>query len=58
MAAIDIPIIAVHISNVHNREEFRKTLMTGRYASGVISGLGLEVYRLAIDSFWERSKTH
>ena len=43
-------VIEVHISNVFAREEFRKNLVTATSADGFISGLGLEVYRLAIIS--------
>lgn len=56
ITAVNLPVIEVHISNVHNREPYRQKLLTGAKCNGVISGLGLEVYRLAIDSFWERSK--
>lgn len=56
ITACDVSVIEVHISNVHGREDFRRKLLTGGKCSGVICGLGLEVYRLAIDSFWERSK--
>lgn len=56
ITAIEISVIEVHISNIHGRENFRRNLLTGGKCSGVISGLGLEVYRLAIDSFWERHK--
>lgn len=56
ITASKVSVIEVHISNVHGREDFRRNLLTGGKCSGVISGLGLEVYRLAIDSFWERNK--
>lgn len=51
MAAIDTPVIEVHISNVYAREEFRQNMVTARNSKGVISGLGLDGYRLAIYNF-------
>lgn len=41
-------VIEVHISNVHAREEFRSHLVTSRYSTGVIAGLGLSGYHLAL----------
>lgn len=49
VAAMRIPVVEVHISNVHAREEFRRQLLTGAVCRGVISGLGLDGYRLAVD---------
>ncbi len=49
--AINCPTIEVHISNVLSREEFRHTSMIGPYVKGMISGFGLDSYRLAILSF-------
>lgn len=46
--AIETPVVEVHLSNVHGREDFRQKLLTGAACRGVISGLGLEGYRLAI----------
>ncbi len=53
ISAIEIPVIEVHISNVHAREDFRQQLLTARSSKGVISGLGLNSYSLAIASFIE-----
>lgn len=50
MKAVPARIIEVHITNVFAREDFRKNLLTAAYADGFISGLGLEVYRLAVIS--------
>lgn len=51
VAAVKTPVVEVHISNPHAREEFRHTsLMTG-VCKGIIAGFGLESYVLAIDSF-------
>ncbi|MFZ1686111.1 MAG: type II 3-dehydroquinate dehydratase [Flavobacteriales bacterium] len=49
VATLSIPVIEVHISNIHAREEFRHNSLTGSVSKGVISGLGLDGYRLAID---------
>jgi len=47
--AINIPVIEVHISNIYAREEYRKSPITASVCKGIISGLGLEVYRLALE---------
>lgn len=51
VAAIDIPVVEVHISNVYARESFRKDSYISKYARGIIAGFGVEGYRLAIDYF-------
>ncbi len=43
-----LPLIEVHISNPHRREEFRHTSVVSGVATGVIAGLGVEGYRLAL----------
>lgn len=48
--AITAPVVEVHISNVHKREEFRHKSMISCACLGVICGFGLDSYRLAIDS--------
>jgi 3-dehydroquinate dehydratase-2 len=50
IAAIGIPVIEVHISNILTREAFRHTSLTGRYCRGTIMGLGLDGYRLAVEA--------
>ena len=45
---LDVPIIEVHISNVHQREEFRHHSFISRVASGVIVGCGTQGYQLAL----------
>lgn len=50
IAAISIPVIEVHISNLLSREEFRHTSLTGRYCRGTVMGLGLDGYRLAVEA--------
>ncbi len=47
IAAIAIPTIEVHISNIYARESYRHTNITGSKCIGVISGLGLNGYTLA-----------
>jgi 3-dehydroquinate dehydratase-2 len=49
IAAIKSPLVEVHISNVHAREEFRKLSHVSGKAVGSIFGLGLKGYELAID---------
>ncbi len=51
IAAIKTPVIEVHISNIHAREEFRHTSLIAKSCRGVITGFGLDSYRLAIESF-------
>jgi len=53
VAAVNIPVIEVHISNLLSREEFRHTSLTGRYCHGTIMGLGLDGYRLAVEALIE-----
>ena len=48
LAAVAIPFIEVHLSNVHAREPFRKHSYFSDIAVGVISGLGAEGYELAL----------
>jgi 3-dehydroquinate dehydratase-2 len=50
IAAINTPVIEVHISNVHKREEFRHTSMLAANCKGVIAGFGMDSYRLAIEN--------
>ncbi|QXP73874.1 type II 3-dehydroquinate dehydratase [Tenacibaculum sp. AHE15PA] len=48
---IETPVIEVHISNVHSREDFRHVSYIAPSAKGVITGFGLQSYELAIQSF-------
>ena len=52
--AVSVPTIEVHISNVHQREEFRHRSMISCACVGVICGFGLDSYRLAIEALVER----
>ena len=47
-AMLTAPLIEVHLSNVHKREEFRHTSVISPVATGVILGLGFDGYRLAL----------
>jgi 3-dehydroquinate dehydratase-2 len=47
-AQLDAPLIEVHISNVHKREEFRHHSVLSAVATGVIAGLGVQGYPLAL----------
>jgi 3-dehydroquinate dehydratase-2 len=51
IAAISVPVIEVHISNVHAREDFRKISHVSAKAIGSIIGLGVEGYQLAVEWF-------
>ena len=51
IAAIQTPVVEVHISNIYAREEYRHISLTGKSCAGVLTGFGLDGYRLAIESF-------
>ena len=51
IAAITTPVVEVHISNIYSREEYRHISLTGKNCKGVLTGFGLDGYRLAIESF-------
>jgi len=51
IAGITSPVVEVHISNVHAREEFRHTSYLSAVCKGVIVGFGLDSYRLAVEHF-------
>lgn len=55
VAAIDIPVIEVHISNTFERESFRHQSYISKYAKGVILGFGLQSYALATESLITKS---
>ncbi len=50
LKAVSTPAIEVHISNVHQREEFRHKSLISAGCKGVICGFGLDSYRLAIEA--------
>ncbi|WP_129714150.1 type II 3-dehydroquinate dehydratase [Pedobacter sp. SYP-B3415] len=49
IAAIKTPVVEVHISNIYAREEYRHMSLTGKHCKGVLTGFGLDGYRMAID---------
>lgn len=51
IGAVKTPVVEVHISNVHAREEFRHHSFLSAKCKGVIVGLGLKGYELALQSF-------
>lgn len=51
VAAIDVPVVEVHISNITSREEFRHTSLISPVAVGCIFGFGLDGYRVALSYF-------
>ena len=55
IASITVPVIEVHLSNVHARESFRHTTLVGAVVVGTISGLGAQGYELAIRALADRS---
>lgn len=53
VAAIKIPVVEVHITNIFAREEFRHVSLLGRNCAGSVSGFGLDSYRLAAEALKE-----
>jgi 3-dehydroquinate dehydratase-2 len=51
LVASEVPVVEVHLSNVHKREEFRHHSFVSGIAVGVICGLGSNGYRMAIEHF-------
>lgn len=49
VAAMPIPVVEVHLSNIHAREDFRRRTLTGSAATACISGLGLDGYLAALN---------
>ena len=54
--SITSPVVEVHISNVHKREEFRRLSMISPACIGVICGFGMDCYRLAIEAIKEHGQ--
>ena len=54
IAAIKAPVLEVHISNIFGREDFRKISHVSGKSVGVISGLGLKGYALAVEYFLDK----
>jgi len=53
LLAVDLPVIEVHITNIHRREEFRQHSYISKAAVGVIAGLGVTGYALALHAMAE-----
>ena len=51
IAAIKTPVIEVHISNIHSREEFRHNSLISKNVKGIVCGFGLQSYELALKAF-------
>jgi len=50
ISAVSIPVIEVHLTNVHAREEFRRQSVIAPVARGQIAGFGLQSYLLGLDA--------
>lgn len=56
ISSVDVPVIEVHLSNVHAREEFRRESVIAPVTIGQISGFGFDSYRLALQVFHNQLK--
>lgn len=58
LQSLALPVVEVHISNIHAREEWRSRSVTARAARGVITGLGFDGYVLAMEFLTQESGKH
>ena len=56
IAAVSIPTVEVHLSNIYSREEFRRTSLISTVASGQVSGFGINSYLLGLEAAIGMSK--
>jgi len=56
IAGIKTPVVEVHISNVYSREDFRHKSLMSKNCAGIISGMGLDSYTLALVHFISKGK--
>jgi 3-dehydroquinate dehydratase-2 len=57
LAILKVPIIEVHMSNIHAREEFRHYSVVSPLAKGLICGFGVQSYLLGLKAAWELIKS-
>jgi 3-dehydroquinate dehydratase-2 len=53
LLAVELPVIEVHLTNIHAREDFRRSSLVSRVAQGMICGLGIRGYGLALTALAE-----
>lgn len=57
LLASDLPVVEIHLSNIHKREEFRHRSYVSQAATGVICGFGPKGYEMALDAVADLLKT-